>query len=88
MGGGRLDAPLPPADHGSFGVPARRGLSRCLASCRPFRSCIDLLRRYLSCLPSCLAVFGSSGVPGLSTSCLALSAHTMELSSLPLLCLG
>ena len=26
MGGGRLDA-LPPADHGSFGAPARRGLS-------------------------------------------------------------
>ena len=25
-GGGRLDA-LPPADHGSFGAPARRGLS-------------------------------------------------------------
>ena len=26
MGGGSLDAPLPPADHGSFGGPARRGL--------------------------------------------------------------
>ena len=26
-GGGRLDAPRPPADHGGFGAPARRGLT-------------------------------------------------------------